>query len=79
MLLQVVIGGDFYTPYTFTRTPYTFTRTPYTITAMVTAPKIKKALVLRILLGIKKTETPISQGISVVLPKVYLGGRDDGI
>ena len=79
MLLQVVIGGDFYTPYTFTRTPYTFTRTPYTITAMVTAPKIKKALVLRMLLGIKKTETPISQGISVVLPKVYLGGRDDGI
>lgn len=27
----------------------------------------------------KKTETPIFQGISVVLPKLYLGGRDDGI
>ena len=44
---------------------------------MVTAPKIKKALVLRMFLGIKKTETPIFQGISVVLPKLYLGGRDD--
>ena len=54
------MGGDFYTP--------------YTITVMVTAPKIKKALVLRMFLGIKKTETPIFQGISVVLPKVYLGG-----
>ncbi len=78
------MGGDFYTPYTFTHTPYTFvhtpyifTRTPYTITAMVTAPKIKKALVLRMLLGIKKTETPIFQGISVILPKLYLGGRSD--
>jgi len=89
VLLQVVMGGDFYTPYTFTHTPYTFTctpytftrtpytitrtpytitRTPYTFTAMVTAPKIKKALVLRMLLGIKKTETPIFQGILVVLP-----------
>ena len=29
------------------------------------------------LLGKKKTETPIFQGISVVLPKLYLGGRDD--
>ena len=29
------------------------------------------------ILRIKKTETPIFQGISVVLPKVYLGGRDD--
>ena len=67
------MGGDFYTPYTFTHTPYTFTRTPYTITAMVTAPKIKKALIFRVLVGIKKTETPIFQGISVVLPKVYLG------
>ena len=57
------MGGDFYTP--------------YTITVMVTAPKIKKALVLRMFLGIKKTETPIFQGISVVLPKVYLGGRSD--
>ena len=28
-------------------------------------------------LGIKKTETPIFQGISVVLPKVYLGGRSE--
>ena len=29
------------------------------------------------LLGKKKTETPIFQGISVVLPKLYLGGRSD--
>ena len=29
------------------------------------------------LLQIEKTETPIFQGISVVLPKLYLGGRDD--
>ncbi len=28
-------------------------------------------------LGIKKTETPIFQGISVVLPKLYLGGGRD--
>lgn len=27
--------------------------------------------------GQKKTETPIFQGISVVLPKLYLGGRRD--
>ena len=60
------MGGDFYTPYTFTRTPYTFTRTPYTITAMVTAPKIKKALVLRMLLGIKKTETPRSRSFGCI-------------
>ena len=25
----------------------------------------------------KKTETPIFQGVSVVLPKLYLGGRRD--
>ena len=29
--------------------------------------------------GQKKTETPIFQGISVVLPKVYLGGRSEVI
>ena len=53
------MGGDFYTPYTFTHTPYTFT-------AMVTAPKIKKALVLRMLLGIKKTETPRSRDFGCI-------------
>ena len=27
-------------------------------------------------LGIKNTETPIFQGVSAVLPKLYLGGRE---
>jgi len=35
---------------------------------------MKKALIFRVLKGIKKTETPINQGISAVLPKLYLGG-----
>ena len=30
-----------------------------------------------VVFGQKKTETPIFLGISVVLPKVYLGGRSD--
>ena len=38
---------------------------------------MKKALIFRVLLGIKKAETPIFQGISVVLPKLYLGGGRD--
>ena len=38
---------------------------------------MQKALIFRVLLGIKKTETPIFQGISVVLPKLYLGGGRD--
>ena len=41
--------------------------------------KMKKALNFRVLVGIKKTETPIFQGISVVLPKLYLGGRSGGV
>ena len=39
---------------------------------------MQKALIFRVLVGIKKTETPIFQGISVVLPKLYLGGGDGG-
>ena len=35
--------------------------------------------VFRVQKGIKKTETPINQGISAVLPKVYLGGRSEVI
>ena len=40
---------------------------------------MKKAPIFRVLIGIKKTETPIFQGISVVLPKLYLGGRSEVI
>ena len=40
---------------------------------------MQKAPIFRVLVGIKKTETPIFQGISAVLPKVYLGGRSVGI
>ncbi len=64
------MGGDFYTPYTFTRTPYTFTITLVLL-------KMQKTPIFRVLLGIKKTEIPIFQGISVVLPKLYLGGGRD--
>lgn len=80
-----------YTPYTFTRTPYTFIYTPrndykprvtitilrVTITISPVLLKMQKSPIFRVLLGIKKTETPIFQGISVVLPKLYLGGRSD--
>ena len=41
------------------------------------AVKMKKALIFRVLVGIKKTETPINQGISAVLPKLYLGGGNN--
>ena len=58
-------GSDFYTPYTFTIAPVLL--------------KTQKALIFRVLLGIKKTETPIFQGISVVLLKLYLGGRVTGV
>ena len=73
------------TLYTFTHTPYTFIYTPLnylnfrkTITIAPVLLTTKKALIIRVLLGIKKTETPIFQGISVVLPKLYLGGRSEG-
>ena len=48
-----------------------------TITFMVVTLKTQKALIFRVPVGIKKTETPIFQGISVVLPKLYLGGRSE--
>ena len=38
---------------------------------------MQKALIFRELVGIKKTETPIFQEISAVLPKLYLGGGRD--
>ena len=66
------MGGDFYTPYTFTHTPYTFTVTG-------DSGKTQKAPEKTGALKQKKTETPIFQGISVVLPKLYLGGRSEGI
>ena len=68
-----------YTPYTFTRTPYTITRTPYTFTVIGDSGKTQKAPVKTSAWKQKKTETPIFQGISVVLPKLYLGGRSEGI
>ena len=46
--MQVVRCGDFYTPYTFTRTPYTFTRTPYTFTNPSVLLKIQKEEFVRL-------------------------------
>ena len=51
------MGGDFYTPYTFTNPSVVL--------------KTQKALIFRVLVGIKKTETPIFQGISRVLTERY--------
>ena len=65
------------TPLLYTPLNYYILRKTISIASVVL--KTQKALIFRVLLGIKKTETPIFQGISVVLPKLYLGGRDDGI
>ena len=59
----------------FIYTPYTFTRTPYTFTVIGGSGKTQKAPEKTGAVKQKKTEIPIFQGISVVLPKVYLGGR----
>ena len=77
------------TPLPVLRTPFVYTpgndyKLRVTITILrvtITIPpmflKTQKALIFRVLLGIKKTETPIFQGISAVLPKLYLGGGRD--
>lgn len=66
-----------YTPLNFRKLHKTITIPRKTITVTTMTTKMKKALVFRVLLDIKKTETPMFQGISVVLPKLYLGGRSD--
>ena len=38
---------------------------------------MKKILIFRVRVDTKKTEPPIFQGVSAVLPKLYLGGPSD--
>ena len=67
------MGGVFYTPYTFYL--YSVNDYPYSVNDYFGVVYFKghKNRFFTAIFRQKKTETPIFQGISVVLPKVYLG------
>ena len=71
------MGGDFCTPYTFYL--YSVNDYPYSVNDYKYCGDTKNAknTHFQSAFGHKKTETPIFQGVSAVLPKVYLGGGRD--